>query len=243
MFIPYLFKNIDQSIILVSEADEGGIYGYILYYFRKGKLLNKDYLHIAPIDDISINQFIEFEEIEDTIKVNVLTDQYYDTRLDKTKNSNNYNVRITYKSSKISTDGYSDYEPSYLKGTWAVNCPGELTELSIHNAEGFLSLYSPNAIYINLSVEKSSNPNEYILKFASVSSQKDYYDDMLKITEQDISKDKPLGKVRIKENGTAELHWTGFYNEKKQKLEFVGDDFLLIKEGGGKNPVQLEKCD
>ncbi len=152
-------------------------------------------------------------------------------------------IKSEYDKSEISSGAQGVSETSYPNSTWAVNCPGELTELSIHNAEGFLSLYSPNAIYINLSVEKLSDPKEYILKFASVSSQKDYYDDMLKITEQDISKDKPIGRLVLKDDGNAELQWIGLYSKKKQKLEFVGDDFLLIKEGGGKNPVQLQKCD
>lgn len=33
------------------------------------------------------------------------------------------------------------------------------------------------------------------------------------------------------------------YNIKKKKLEFVGNDFLLIKENGGKTPLILEKCE
>lgn len=34
----------------------------------------------------------------------------------------------------------------------------------------------------------------------------------------------------------------GLYNMKKKKLEFVGNDFLLIKENGGKTPLILEQC-
>ncbi|WP_407403219.1 hypothetical protein, partial [Chryseobacterium sp.] len=71
--------------------------------------------------------------------------------------------------------------PSDLKGMWGVICANELTELDINKDKGFLSLYSINAIYINLKVEKISNKNEYLLKYASVSSQQDYYADKLKI--------------------------------------------------------------
>ncbi|MDR6923080.1 hypothetical protein [Chryseobacterium sp. 2987] len=132
--------------------------------------------------------------------------------------------------------------PSDLKGMWAVICQNELTELSVNKNEGFLSLYDFNAIYINLKVERSSNKNEYLLKYASVSSQENYYKEYLKIVDEEISKDKVIGKLILQKNGKAELQWIGLYNMKKQKLEFVGNDFLLIKENGGKLPLILEPC-
>lgn len=133
--------------------------------------------------------------------------------------------------------------PSNLKGSWAVNCQNELTELNINKNEGFLSLYDFNAIYINLKVEKSSKKDEYVLKFASTSSQRDYYKNMLMIVDEDISKDDIIGKLVIKKDGKGELYWSGLYNIKRKKLEFVGNDFLLIKENGGKTPLILEKCE
>ncbi|AYZ10649.1 hypothetical protein EGY05_01180 [Chryseobacterium arthrosphaerae] len=131
--------------------------------------------------------------------------------------------------------------PSDLKGMWGVICQNELTVLKINKNEGFLSLYDFNAIYINLKVEKLSK-NEYLLKYASVSSQEDYYKENLKIIDEDISKEKVIGKLILQKNGKAELQWFGLYNTKKQKLEFVGNDFLLIKENGGKTPLILEQC-
>ena len=132
--------------------------------------------------------------------------------------------------------------PSDLVAMYGVICQNELTELDINKSEGFLSLYSPNAIYINLKVEKSSKENEYILKFASTSSQRDYYPEMLKVNDEEISKDKIIGRLIVKTGNKAELHWVGLHNTKKNKLEFVGDDFLLIRENGGKHPIMLEKC-
>ncbi|RRJ91819.1 hypothetical protein EG240_04480 [Paenimyroides tangerinum] len=133
--------------------------------------------------------------------------------------------------------------PSDLKGMWAIICANELTELDIDKDEGFLSLYSINDIYINLKIEKNSNKNEYILKYSSISSQRNYYENELKIVDEDIDKNKPIGKLIILEDGKAKLEWIGLYNLKKQKLEFVGKDFLLIKENGGKLPLILEKCE
>ncbi|MBP2619058.1 hypothetical protein [Chryseobacterium jejuense] len=132
--------------------------------------------------------------------------------------------------------------PSDLKGMWGVICENELTVLKINKNEGFLSLYDFNAIYINLKVEKSSNKKEYLLKYASVASQEDYYKENLKIIDDEISKDKVIGKLILQNSGKAELQWIGLYNMKKQKLEFVGNDFLLIKENGGKTPLILEPC-
>ncbi|WP_313093519.1 hypothetical protein [Chryseobacterium flavum] len=142
----------------------------------------------------------------------------------------------------IIADANQSTTPSDLKGTWAVICENELTELEINKNEGYLSLYDFNAIYINLKVEKVSNKNEYLLKYASLASQQDYYKENLKIIDEEISKDKVIGKLILQKNGKAELQWTGLYNMKKQKLEFVGNDFLLIKENGGKTPLILEPC-
>ncbi|MFC4413698.1 hypothetical protein ACFOY3_09150, partial [Kaistella carnis] len=63
------------------------------------------------------------------------------------------------------------------------------------------------------------------------------------IVDEEISKEKVIGQFIIKNDGKAELLWTGLYNLKKQKLEFVGKDFLLISENGGRTPVILERCD
>ncbi|MCC2590848.1 hypothetical protein [Chryseobacterium sp. MFBS3-17] len=57
------------------------------------------------------------------------------------------------------------------------------------------------------------------------------------------NKSKPIGKLLIIDDGKAKLDWNGLYNTKKQKLEFVGNDFLLIKESGGKTPLIIEKCE
>ncbi len=132
--------------------------------------------------------------------------------------------------------------PSDLKGMWGVICANELTELDINKDKGFLSLYSINAIYINLKVEKISNKNEYLLRYASVSSQQDYYADKLKIVDEDIDKNKPIGTLILLEDGKARLEWVGLYNLKKQQLEFVGKDFLFISENGGRLPLILERC-
>lgn len=133
-------------------------------------------------------------------------------------------------------------EVSELNGTWAINCENGITDLDINKNEGFLSLYDFNAIYINIKVDKVVDKEEYVLKFDGIFSQKNYYAEMLSIDDDEISKEKPIGTLIIHKHGKAELRWVGLYNDLKKKLEFVGDDFLFIKENGGKKPIFLEKC-
>lgn len=130
--------------------------------------------------------------------------------------------------------------PSDLEGEWAVNCGNGLTTFSIGKEENIISLYG-NSIYINVEMEKLTD-REYILKFKNIATQENWVEESLKITESDISKDKIIGKFFIKKDGKVELHWIGLYNMKKQKLDYAGKGFSLIRENGGKNPVLLEKC-
>ncbi|WET48767.1 hypothetical protein PYS58_19680 [Chryseobacterium indologenes] len=240
----HLYKSdLDNIIILIEGRD---YYGSNLGVYYIGSKTTK----IIEIDD-SLNytqdnpetkgfKFPKAEIIkkDDKLKCKfflgnkLLSDKTYDIpTIEKTSSSKK----------DIIADANQSTTPSDLKGTWAVICKNELTVLEINKNEGYLSLYSFNAIYINLKVEKLSK-NEYFLKYASVSSQKSYYDDRLKIVDENISKDKVIGKLILQKGGKVELQWIGLYNMKKQKLEFTGNDFLLIKENGSKTPLILEPC-
>lgn len=150
---------------------------------------------------------------------------------------------IIEKEKKIITEQLEETYLSDLKGYWQTGCGNKFTELSVDNSEGYLSLNSVNAIYINLKIERLSKKNEYVLKYAGIGSQQNYYEDAPNIKEGEISKDKVIRRMIIQKDGKALLNWIGLYNIKKQSLEFVGKDFSLIRESGGKNPVLLEKCD
>jgi hypothetical protein len=199
--------------------------------------LNNPYFHIAQLYKLDVNTLrINKIEINTQIEFCDIPSSYCSEEFASMADYFQYGI----KDQPIINKTY----PSNLKGLWGVVCQNELTELDIDKSEGFLSLYSPNAIYIKLKIEKSSNQNEYLLWFQSTSSQQDYYGDRLKIeNDDDISRDKVIGKLIVEKDGKATLHWIGLYNIKKQKLEFVGDDFLFIKENGGNHPVLLEKCD
>ncbi|WP_419494847.1 hypothetical protein [Chryseobacterium bernardetii] len=236
--IHLLLKNNDPSegyLLLPSFTEQFSTYS--LYHFRKDTL--------NFIGTYEVSEFVKgaFSFDESSKKVYIQSSPSKKLKLNKIEQNqdekfNNIQEDIKLLNGKIEEKAY----PSDLKGTWAVICENELTELDINKSEGYLSLYDFNAIYINLKIEKVSNKNEYLLKYASLASQQDYYKENLKIVDEEISKDKVIGKLILQKNGKAELQWTGLYNMKKKKLEFVGNDFLLIKENGGKTPLILERC-
>ena len=236
--IHILLKENDSSegyLLLPSFTEQFSTYS--LYHFRK------DTLNLIGIYEVS--EFVKgtFSFDENSKKIYIHSSPSKKLKLNKIEQNqdekfDNINEDIKLLNGKVEEQTYQ----SDLKGTWAVNCENELTELEINKSEGYLSLYDFNAIYINLKIEKVSNKNEYLLKYASLASQQDYYKENLKIVDEEISKDKVIGKLILQKNGKAELQWTGLYNLKKQKLEFVDNDFLLIKENGGKMPLILEPC-
>lgn len=137
----------------------------------------------------------------------------------------------------------SNNQQTKITGLWRLGCEGDLTTFDINDNQGYLSLYSFNKIYINTTLRQTSNPNEYNLFFKDTAFKQKYYDDYEFIeNDNDISTKKPIGKIKIENNGKLLLEWTGLYNEKLKKLQFV-NDFLLIRENGGNNPILLEKCE
>lgn len=226
----YLFNNADENIIVIEEFyEEVDLHRFFyitnneIYFIGEKTYGNEDRIH-----------YINFEK-----KDNIITVKFPNTTTNK---SNTLKFNLAFKK-KLDDNLIEKTYPSELKGYWQTGCGNKFTELSVDNSDGYLSLNSVNAIYINLKVEKSSKEKEYILKYAGIGSQQNYYEDELKIKEGEISEDKIIGSMVIQKDGKALLNWIGLYNKKKKKLEFVGKDFSLIRESGGKNPVLLEKCD
>jgi hypothetical protein len=226
----YLFNNADENIIVIEEFyEEVDLHRF--FYTKNNEIYFMGEKTYGNEDRIN---YINFKKRD-----NIITAKFSNTTTNK---SNNLQFNLAVKK-KLNYSLIDKTYPSDLVAMYGVICQNELTELDINKSEGFLSLYSPNAIYIKLKVEKSSNENEYILKFASTSSQRDYYPEMLKVKDEEISKDKIIGRLIVKKDNKAQLKWIGLFNTKKNKLEFVGDEFLFIRENGGKNPVTLEKCE
>ena len=97
VFTPYLFVSNDDKILLIKEEDEGSVYGFRLYHLKNSKLISKQFLDISPVDEIKIEDFIEFKIVNNTINVSLKTDSYYDTKTDKIEPSSEYHPIIENK--------------------------------------------------------------------------------------------------------------------------------------------------
>lgn len=130
-----------------------------------------------------------------------------------------------------------------INGSWSINCENGLTEFDINENEGYLFLFSDNAIYINVKIEKSSDGNnEYLMYFKNTASQKNFYKEKMNIIDDEISKTKLIGKVALNNKNELTLNWIGLYNLKSKSLEFV-NDFVMIRENEGINPIIFKKCE
>lgn len=226
----YLFNNAEENIIVIEEFyEEEDLHRFFytknnkIYFMGEKTYGNEDRIH-----------YVNFEK-ED----NIIIAKFANTTTNK---SNNLKFNLADKNELDDSLIEKNY-PSALKGYWQTGCGNKFTEFDINKSEGYLSLNSVNAIYINLKVEKSVTNDEYVIRYAGLSSQKDYYKDGPKIIDDEISKSEIIGRFVVQKDGKALLNWIGLYNIEKKKLEFTGDDFSLIREGGHKNPILLEKCD
>lgn len=91
VFTPFIFIDGQEKILLIQEEDESGVYGYSLYYFNKDQFIKKEYLDIAPENTLEINKFVKIKNEAQNLKVIILTDKYYDARLEEMKPSSGYN--------------------------------------------------------------------------------------------------------------------------------------------------------
>lgn len=129
-----------------------------------------------------------------------------------------------------------------LNGLWRLNCENSLTTFDISDNKGYLSLYSDNTIYINVEIINIENKvGEYDIRFKNTESQQNYNGDKKNIIDNEISKSENIGRLVLK-NDKLLLYWKGLYNDNFKKLEFE-QDFVLIKENEGKNPIILSKCE
>ncbi len=209
-----------------------------IYAFKYDKqILKFKNFNTFQYDLIEKNGKISITSISSKQRFNLLYNKKFNSESQITNQDLNVINKLNFKSLRNLKNQLQ------FNGTWSVNCNNGLSELTINNEKGYLSLYSFNSIYINLIVKKSTTDNEFLLKFSNTSSQKRFYSDKLNIIDEEISKDQIIGKLKIIEDRKAELSWVGLYNLKLKKLEFTDKDFLLIKENNNKNPIILEKCD
>ncbi|MGN7866741.1 hypothetical protein [Chryseobacterium sp. 22458] len=94
VFTPFIFINGEEKVLLIQEEDESGVYGYSFYYFNKDKFIKKEYLDIAPENTLEIDKFVKIKNEAQNLKITILTDKYYDARLEEMRPSSGYNLVI-----------------------------------------------------------------------------------------------------------------------------------------------------
>jgi hypothetical protein len=129
-----------------------------------------------------------------------------------------------------------------INGFWQTNCRNQLTQFDINDNQGFMSLYSDNAIFIDVEIVNSiGNENEFYLRFKNTNNQRNYYKDKKHTVDEEISKTENIAKLTLKEK-TIIMDWYGLYNINTNSRDFV-KECVFVRENGGKNPVVLVPCE
>ncbi|KIA98870.1 hypothetical protein OA93_08280 [Flavobacterium sp. KMS] len=226
----YYYKCENKKVFLI-EGDDYYSSVFFVYIFE-----NEDLYYLGDFD---INQ-LNVEKsgvLKKDFKISFNNNEFIIDALVKDKLFKTFYLKQKKSIPQESQDSKLD-----LNGLWRLNCENSLTTFDISDKKGYLSLYSNNAIYINVDIIDIPNKkNEYYLRFKNTDSQKKYYKDDKNVIDDEISKTENIAKLILKDK-TALLYWYGLHNVKTKKLDFV-DDFIMLKENGGKNPIELTKCD
>lgn len=228
---PFLFVNDTEKILLIQEEDEGGIYGYILYYFVNDKYIKREYLNISPENQIEIQNFIKFKSEESSILVMILTNKYYDTKTDEIKFSNQYDYRInkTNENPKTKSFQQNNVDKHVFYGLWKANCNSKekISYLLFNNEkEGYLYVYDHSKLVVKMMIELS-NDKKY-LQYVGVNIIGEGFN-----TNElaNLKKNEPIAKFETI-NNNLNIFWIGFSQQK-----------ILPKNPFGKeNLVILKKC-
>lgn len=134
-----------------------------------------------------------------------------------------------------------------LIGEWCPDCrwgfglffKSEGTELKAE-----FPIHEYRNIGVVASIKRTNNGNEFILTFDnSFNYSNRYGPDINDLKDAEISKDEPIAKIYVLENGNLEFHWIGLYNTKTKTIEITGIENLYIEMNDGKNPVVLKRCE
>ncbi|OXA87368.1 hypothetical protein [Flavobacterium hercynium] len=226
----YYYKCHDKKILLI-EGDDYYSSVFFIYLFE-----NKDFYYLGDFyikqptvekSGILKKDFnISFNNNEFIIDV-LVEDKFFKT----------FNLKERKSIDEESLDSNLD-----IDGLWRLNCANSLTTFDISGKKGYLSLYSDNAIYINVEIINIENKiGEYYVRFINTESQQNYDVDKKSIVDNEISKSENIGKLVLK-NDKLLFYWRGLYNNKLKKIDFERD-FVLIKENEEKNPIILSKCE
>lgn len=233
---PYLFIDGVEKILLIKEEDEGGIYGFILYYFSNEKLLKKEYLDISPEVETEIDKFFKFKNDANTIQPIIITDKYYDTKIDKIKSAKEYNFVINKtsveknskdindKTNNLNNDSFS------ISGTWKAECKNndKISDFLFYEKnQGYLSIYNKKKFLIKMMIEYSfDNQTIYYVGTNIIGDGIDAKNISM------LKKGEIIGKIKIISENKISISWQGF---NKEKL-FMNNPF------GSQKPTILLKC-
>lgn len=232
---PFLFiDNNNEKIVLIQEEDEGGIYGYILYYFINDKFVKREYLDISPVNQIEIDKFINFKNDNNTIRTIILTDEYYDTKTEKIESSNQFNFIFNKtkndEKAKINLNNKNDDNSKYsFYGVWKLACTPEekISNIFFNNEkEGYLYIYDKTKLVTKMMIELSSNKSE--LQYVGTNIIGEGVDTS-KLSS--LKKGKTIAKFEVKNNNLI-IFWNGFSEDK----------FLTKNPFSMGNSTILKKC-
>lgn len=102
--IPYLYSCENNNFILfIEEADEGGIWGYVVYFIKGRKIFKSGYLNISSVEDVlPFNQkFLECVNSSDKIILKIVPPKYFDTSSYEVKKSSSFKAYLSKKDGKI----------------------------------------------------------------------------------------------------------------------------------------------
>ncbi|EKB58888.1 hypothetical protein [Bergeyella zoohelcum] len=228
---PFLFVSDTEKIILIQEEDEGGIYGYILYYFVDERYVKKEYLYISPENQIEIQNFIKFKNDKNTILVMILTEKYYDTKTDKIKFSNQYNFRInkiTGNAKIVSFHQNNVYKHTFY-GVWKADCESKERKsylLFNDEKEGYLYVYNHSQLVAKMMVELLNDGKSLQYVGMNIIGEGVNANELVNIEKYEI-----IAKLDTINNNLI-FFWIGFSQQK-----------ILSKNPFGKeNSVILKKC-
>lgn len=230
VFTPYLFVNGTQKIILVQEEDEGGIYGYIVYYFNNNEVINKEYLDVSPNTDVTIDHFISFKDEKTNVEAVILTDKYYNTKLDKIEDSGKYSF-ILKKSKTQKSENLDSVKPRLeanfkndnLLGLWKTDCLNDdkMSNILFYDKkEATMEIYDRKKLVAKLLLE--FDPASQLLKYLGTNIIGEG------ITAENIiglSKGQTIAKIYSSEDEKISIEWLGLFNEKTNQKIFVQNPF------------------
>ncbi|CAH0266436.1 hypothetical protein [Chryseobacterium sp. Bi04] len=234
VFTPFIFVDGAEKILLIQEEDESGIYGYRLYYLDKEKYIKKEYLEIAPEKPLDVDKFIKFKNHAKSITAIILTDKYYDTKLDKIKPSKEtLTISKTYIQENYSKDSFNNkvnINSLSFSGIWKAECTtnDHVSNILFYKKdEGELSIYYKTKLIVKMMVEVSSDNKS--LKYIGTNIIGEGVD-VKKITT--LTKGDVLAKIDIINKNKISVNWLDIIKEK-----------IFIKNLFGKeNSIILSKC-